>query len=330
MSLLPRPLLSLYRRHLQARTVPAPRSVLLWWGTYGYGGGPTIGDQWAVDSLSRELARRGHQHAVLSSPELGLMHHTQVADIFALRDEIFSIAFVCGPLTDHRALRDFLAIHPRSTTVAAGVSVLENHVAMTRRFRTIVARDGTHDDTFDLALTDIVAPPRALTATRPRVGLSLRGRQAEYGGGRVSQWEKCRDLFISLAQRHQFEIVEIDTRLGPKRRAEDILADFTSVDAVLTTRLHGALFSLAAGRPVIAIDQVPGSAKLQSVVTRTGWRGLYTADHVSGDQLDQMVDMFRDSGIIADIGQAQSEIVKRGRAAVGRAADAIITGLPSQ
>ena len=97
----PKPLVTPYRRFLQPRTLDAPPTVILWWGTLGYAGKVTLGDLHAVENLSRALTERGHRHAILSHPAFILTPHVAWASdeaMQALADQLVDnvAAFVDG------------------------------------------------------------------------------------------------------------------------------------------------------------------------------------------------------------------------------------------
>lgn len=275
---------SFARKHLTVKNIGLPPVVLVWWGSYGYRGGPTLGDLLAVDNLSARLAAENIEHAVVSHPEFGFAGHFPVEDIYKIAPAR-KVVFVCGPLTDNRDLRDFLAIHRKARKIAVGVSVLENHDRMNRRFDCIVGRDGVERSTFDLAISEITPPPATFTKKPQTIGICVRGKQTEYGKARVALSDKASSIFDGLAADSGLRPVVIDTVLTRDNPAEAIAARFHAVDIVLTTRMHGALLSLAAGKPVIAIDQIPGGAKVSAVVGKTGWPFVYRAEEVSENML---------------------------------------------
>lgn len=280
---------SFTRRVLTRRTVDAPATILMWWGSYGYSGRPTIGDLMAVDNLSQCLNEHGVEHAVISHSELGQKHHFAVDNILAIKP-VSTVVFVCGPLTDSRQLRDFLNRQGQARKVAVGVSVLANHDAMNRRFDRIVARDGIEPSYFDLAITRTVAPAAGKTR---RAALCLRGHQKEYGKDRPAKADESAAFFRDLTDTHGIETFEIDTILSPTNGAEEILSGFANSDIVLTTRMHGALLALAAGKPVIALDQIPGGAKVSAVLSKVGWPLAFNTSTVTSPELHSVLERIR-------------------------------------
>lgn len=313
--------LSSFRRvYLAARTVDTPPTLLFWWGSYGFRGGPTIGDLMAVDNLSSRLRLRGIEHAVISHPELQIPGHLPVDDLYAIKPAK-KLVFVCGPITYSRDLNDLLSVHRHATKIAAGVSILPNHARMNRRFHHIVGRDGVDPSYFDLAVSETVEPiekGRLETA-----GVCLRGPQGEYGARRAAMAPQAEAMFQDVVRGSALYPIEIDTVLSPENGAGKIHAGFAESDIVLTTRMHGALLALAAGKPVIAIDQVPGGAKVSAVIGRTGWPFVFQAEKVSGETVRAALDELRTGNWRAQLLGAQARIRALVEDALAASVDAI-------
>ncbi|GAA2825362.1 polysaccharide pyruvyl transferase [Aminobacter aminovorans] len=314
--------LSSFRRvYLAARTIETPPTLLFWWGSYGFKGGPTIGDLMAVDNLSASLRRRGIEHAVISHPELQIPGHLPVDDIYSIKP-VRKVVFVCGPITDSRDLSDLLSIHRHAGKIAAGVSILPNQAKMNRRFDQIVGRDGIDPSYFDLAVSETVEPAGK---NRPleTVGICLRGPQSEYGARRAGMALQAETILQDAVRGSGLRPLEIDTVLSPSNSAGAIHACFASSDIVLTTRMHGALLALAAGKPVIAIDQVPGGAKVTAVVGKTGWPFVFQAEKVSAETVRAALDELRTGNWRTQLLGAQARICALVEDALAASVDAI-------
>ncbi|HEY8596251.1 MAG TPA: polysaccharide pyruvyl transferase family protein [Devosiaceae bacterium] len=268
---------------------------------------------------------RGHEHAILSHPELNLPHHFNTADIFTLRGPIETIVFVCGPLTDHRALRDFLAVHRKARKIAVGVSVLDSQHAMSERFETIIARDGSPSATFDLGATCFRADPQR-TPTRPPIfaGMSFRGKQTEYGLGRHGLWRAAEKALRQLAVEKALTPLQVDTKLIPTNRPADIGQAFAAADIVLTTRMHGALIGLSSCRPVVAVDQIPGTGKVTAVLKKIGWPFVFSAETLDPQVLSASYDALVGADGPGMVAAAKLSIEQMTAEALSAAADAII------
>lgn len=299
---------SLARRHFTKRTIDAPEVIVTWYGSFGPRNGATLGDLMAVDNFSADLRQAGVKHAVISG-QMDWPGHLRVDSPFLLRPAARVLVFVCGPLTNDPELVDLLAVQGNARKVAVGVSVLAEQPDIAARFDRVIARDGTAGATFDLAI-DRVVPPVAPAPLR-RVGLCLRGEQREYG--KPSLHSEAEQLLRGLAQQRGLEIVVIDTVLSPDNSPDHIREAFAAVDCVFTTRMHGALLALAAGKPVIAVDQVPGSAKVANVVGATGWPLVHRADAVELVDLENDLARMEGDRIRASIVEAQSRMLALSR-----------------
>jgi len=295
---------SLARRHFTRRTIDVPDVIVTWYGSFGARNGATLGDLMAVDNFSQELRAAGVEHAVISG-QMDWAEHLRVESPFMLKPEARALVFVCGPLINDPQLLDLLAVHRKAQKLAVGVSVLAQQPKIVRQFDAVVARDGTEGATFDLAINSVVEPtvaPRLRT-----VGLCFRGAQQEYG--RISLHDRAEGLLRELALKRGLEIRVIDTVLQRGNSPADIRNALAAVDCVFTTRMHGALLALAAGKPVLAVDQVPGSAKLLSVVGATGWPFLYRADAIEPADLERDLLLFEASDIVRKITDAQGRML---------------------
>lgn len=293
------------KRGLSARTIDTPPTVLIWWGSYGYKGGPTVGDLLAVNNLSAKLGQRGVEHAVVSHPELRIPGHMPVADLYAIKP-VARVVFVCGPIAHSQDLQDFISNQSGAIKVAVGVSVLANQTRMNSQFHHIVARDGAVPSYFDLAISETIEPARSNRFET--VGVCVRGPQGEYGHNREGMFQKAETIIQDVSDDCAFRPKTIDTVLSPDNGLEVVQASFLSSDIVLTTRMHGALLALAAGKPVIAIDQVPGGAKVSAVVGKTGWPFVLRAETATKEAVRSMVEEIRTGDWQAQVLSAQVEI----------------------
>lgn len=307
-------------RSLTARTIHMPPTILVWWGSYGYKGGPTVGDLMAVNNLSAKLGQRRVEHAVVSHPELRIPGHVPVTDLYAIKPAA-KVVFVCGPITHSQDLQDLLSNQGGAIKIAVGVSILANQARMNSQFHHIVARDGADPSYFDLAISRTIEPTgcdRFETA-----GVCVRGPQGEYGHNREGMFRRAEAIIQDALRHGSLRPKTIDTVLSAVNSPEAIHAGFSSSDIVLTTRMHGALLALAAGKPVIAIDQVPGGAKVSSVVRKTGWPFVLQAETATNETVRLMMDEIRSGDWKAQVLSAQAQIRTLTEEALQAGVDAI-------
>nr|WP_255426587.1 polysaccharide pyruvyl transferase family protein [Pseudonocardia sp. C8] len=184
------------------------------------------------------------------------------------------LVFACGPARGAQVAR----LHERfagARRIAVGVSVPDPLDPAVTGFHRVLARDGTEDAAPDLCWS---APDPAPV---PVVGVVLAPGQPEYGDRRrhdqvhavLAEW--LRDLDAAR--------LELDTRVDPRdwrhpATPGQFRAVLSRLDAVVTTRLHGAVLALAAGVPALAVDPVAGGAKVTAQGRALGWPVLAGED----------------------------------------------------
>jgi Polysaccharide pyruvyl transferase len=189
------------------------------------------------------------------------------------------LVFACGPLHGSQVA----GLHDRyrdCTRIAVGVSVVDPADPAAAGFDLVLARDAPSATAHrDLAAQAPVAPV-------PVAGIVLADEQPEYrasGGGSTITAGLARWLTGLNCAR-----VPLDTRLDPRDWAHQATpGQFESVirrlDIVVTTRLHGLVLALKNGVPALAVDPVPGGAKVTAQAGVWDWPVLTSG---RGDGLD--------------------------------------------
>lgn len=188
------------------------------------------------------------------------------------------VVFACGPAHGWQ-LRELHERYARCRRIAVGVSVIDQTDPAVIGFHRVLARDDGGLADPDLATTPAVGRV-------PVVGVSLAPEQPEYG-------PRCRHEFVHSALGAWLATVDcarvsLDTRLGPTDlwhcATPDQFASLVSrMDAVVTTRLHGLVFALRAGVPVLAVDPVAGGGEVSAQARVLHWPALVGArDAVCG------------------------------------------------
>ena len=128
----------------------------------------------------------------------------------------------------------------------------------------------------------------------PVVGLCTIARQREYGDRQ--RHSEAVASFRSLIEARGLAAIEVDTR-WPRQRNSGGLgspAKVSSVirrtDALLTNRLHGMVYALKAGVPVLALDPVFGGDKVLAQAKVLGWPAASTVEAASPDWLRRNLD----------------------------------------
>lgn len=239
------------------------------------------------------------------------------------------VVFACGPLTGP----SIVELHRRfahARRVAIGVSVPDpRHPAVTG-FHTVLPRDVAGSSVPDgadvVGRIDLAARTAAGESTDLMVvGVALAGAQPEYGE-RQRHGAVSRTLagWLQTAADWPAAVLELDTRLDPRdwrrcARPEQFAALVRRVDVLVTTRLHGLVFALREGVPVVAVDPVAGGGKVTAQAARWDWPAVVPADGAATD-LTAALRWCR-----SDAGRAATTHA----ATLGRAADAGLDDLVS-
>lgn len=191
------------------------------------------------------------------------------------------VVHVCGPVGEDLVMAGVLKRFPHARLIAVDVSVVGGADAG-NPFDTVIARDGDGPPRPDLAF----APGGREV---PVVGVIRAHPQLEYQDGRHAEVDAAID---ALMQRSQAAFVAIDTRLDLNsaglRTPDEVESLIARMDAVVTSRLHGLVLALRNGVPALAIDPIPGGAKVRAQADATGWEHVLTATELSAGRLDAM------------------------------------------
>lgn len=294
-------------------------TLLCWWGSIP--GEVTIGDLMAVDNLSAELHARGHEHAILSHPRFAVDGHFKCHTLPLVKSEVRTLVFVCGPLLSIPRFVALFRMFPAARKLAVGVSVLPGEGTINSLVSQFVARDGMTPSFFDMALSEVKAVSIPKQDRPLRVGLCFRGRQKEYGSASCKA-DRAEALLERVAATISSQPARISTELS-FNSPDHIRSQLEEVDIVFTTRLHGSLLTLALGKPVIAVDQIVGGAKVLPLLTRIEWPYVLPVDQASEQQLEGMVRDILHRWPVAEITHSQGLALRLSRQAVQEAAQLV-------
>ncbi|MGA6167802.1 polysaccharide pyruvyl transferase family protein [Amycolatopsis magusensis] len=182
------------------------------------------------------------------------------------------VVFVCGPAHGEQVRR----LHerfPDCRRIAAGVSVIDPADPAVTGFHQVLARDEPGGARPDLAWS-------AGTSHTPVIGVALAPGQREYGEKR--RHDAVHESLGTWLNELDCARLPVDTRLDTRDWRNCATPDqFASLlgrlDALVTTRLHGLVFGLRAGIPVLAVDPVEGGGKVSAQARALGWPALVDA-----------------------------------------------------
>jgi hypothetical protein len=193
------------------------------------------------------------------------------------------VAFVCGPFGNGWPIPDFLERFPHCQKVGVNLSMIDP-LDVWNPFDLLLERDSSATVRPDLAFA-------ANQKLVPVVGVLLVHPQKEY---QKAMHGEANSAIRRLTETREMAVVNIDTRLDVNgnglRTPAEIESLIARMDLVLTTRLHGLVLALKNGVPAVAIDPIPGGAKVWRQARAVGWPSVFTADALDEVSLRQALD----------------------------------------
>ncbi|HEY3482578.1 MAG TPA: polysaccharide pyruvyl transferase family protein [Streptomyces sp.] len=238
------------------------RVLLTGWATFLHGEA-TAGDVLSLRAVATALTTADIDHDVAWSPGFrpGARHLPD-----APPSDYTHVVFACGPLhgPQVRALHERYAGCRR---IAVGVSVPDPADPAVTGFHRVLPRDDGAAAVPDLSLAGTVS-------RTPVLGVVLAPRQPEYGG--AGRHDQVHDALTGWVAGLDCARVPLDTRLAHRdwqrcATPDQFVSLLSTVDAVVTTRLHGLALGLKAGVPVVAVDPVAGGGKVTAQGAALGW-----------------------------------------------------------
>lgn len=239
-------------------------------------GHATAGDLLARDLVCQWLTADGRTFDVAVAPPFsgGVDWRTVDPDAYT------HVVFVCGPFQPKRLEAAFLRRFANACLFGIDLS-LDAPLDVWNPFDFLIERDtpaGAHADIVFLSDQKQV----------PVIGVCLVEPHPE------ARVDEANAAVAQLLASREASVVQIDTRLDVNetglRTPAEIESLIARVDVLVTTRLHGLVLALKNGVPVLAIDAVPGGAKLLRQAEAIGWPLLFTLDRLAPENLQQALD----------------------------------------
>ena len=240
----------------------------------------TVGDLLARDVLCGWLDRAGIFYEVANAPLVGGGVDWRAVD----PEGCDQVIFVCGPFGRRPLLEELVARFRGRPLVGVNLSMLEGEDAWDP-FDLLLERDGGSGHTArpDLSFAAPTLPALAVTA------VILAQPQAEYGTGLHGE---AAAAIARLPDLRRTALFHTDTDLIDAERirgAAEVTSLIARADAV-TRRLHGMVLSLRQGVPAVAIDAIPGGAKVTRQAAAIGWPAVLRADELRDETLGEAWD----------------------------------------
>jgi hypothetical protein len=194
--------------------------------------------------------------------------------------EYSHLLFVCGPFGDGELEQEILGRFGELRRIGLNLSMAEPLEAY-NPWDLLFERDSSRT-----ARPDIVF--LSSQARVPVVGVCL---VEEYPGALVPQANR---VIGELLDSREMSVVRIDTRLdvnqGGLRSPAEIESLMARMDAIVTTRLHGAVLALKNGVPAVVVNPEARGTKLRRQAEVIDWPFIFDVESVTADELRSALD----------------------------------------
>jgi hypothetical protein len=260
----------------------------------------TFGDTEAMHVVTEWPSEAGIPFDIACHPCNGL----SALDINGIDANPYTIfIYVCGPWDDQRKSL-LLPRFAHCVKIGVNISVLnpEDH-----GFDLLLPRDAA-----GLSIPDVVFATKPVEP-RPLIGLSLVHAQPEYGTRqRHERVEEAVNAYLSTGESVALPIdtLHVDNRTST-RTAAQLESLVRRLDVVITTRLHGLVFSLRSGTPVVAIDPVAGGGKVTAQARAVGWPLVLDGENVDAAAIGRAVGQCLDDAVKDSVARSQALACER-------------------
>lgn len=237
----------------------------------------TFGDIEAKDVVCRWLTEARIQYDV-AGDKANRIDGVTISDVDPQKYNIF--IFVCGPWApDQQILSKF----HHCFKIGVNLSV-ENEGS--EGFDYLLPRDSPCEHYPDIVFS-------SNSSFVPVVGIVLVHPQPLYG--KRQRHQQVKNIVDELLDKKDIAPIWLDTLLVNNAGCLSITSQFESIirktDFVISTRLHGMVFAIKNGVPVIAIDPVYGGAKITAQAKALGWPLVLNGDDLTIKNLENAMSL---------------------------------------
>ena len=196
------------------------------------------------------------------------------------------LVVICGPVWRKQLAELKLDLERFEHCLRIGVNLtMVEPVGRWNPFDLLLERDSDKATRPDLTL---LADPGAV----PVVGRCMVRNQNSYANRQ--RHNEARKLFDDTIRQRDFAAIDIDTRWyrdqNGLRSPAHLVSALRRLDLLFTNRLHGMVYALKVGLPVVAIDAIEGGAKLAAQARALHWPQCILVKEATPERLDKAVD----------------------------------------
>jgi hypothetical protein len=249
-------------------------------------GGSTYGDAQAVEIVTQWLSKNNIEYDILVSNKTKVKGKT-LDQLNILEYDI--IMFVCGPCPSeewfYKALgNQYKKIQKDITKIGVDISIRDSHP-----FDYVIPRDFFEIKNPDLAFC-------ANNKLLPVVGIFKVHPQNEYGKlQRHDHGHRCIDKYINdsghaCIHLNTYNWADSFTDYSHSTsNASQLESLISKCDYIISTRMHGLVYSLKCNTPVLAIDCIDVGAKVTAQAEAVGWPAIVNGDRITVEDIENGV-----------------------------------------
>lgn len=248
----------------------------------------TVGDIECIEIVRHWLGAMGIPYDVASFSESVRAKLPGATDLATVDPRSYShLVMICGPVWKEQLeeLKFDLARFRHCVRIGINLTLIAP-VQVWNPFDILLERDSNRMTRPDLTL---LADTKSVPIV---VGRCLVRKQSSYAGR--ERHDQARQLFDDLIQRRDFAALDLDTRWyrdgNGLRTPAHFISALRRIDLLFTNRLHGMVYALKAGVPVVAIDAIEGGAKVFAQAEAIGWPQCIPIERATPERLDAAVD----------------------------------------
>jgi hypothetical protein len=249
----------------------------------------TVGDIQCLELVGRCLANAGlgYDVAAFGADVRGALRDSISPDM-AEPHSYTHLIVVCGPCWPRLLQKHNFDIDQYRHCKRIGINLtMVEPLSQWNPFDALIERDSDAAARPDLAFM-------VKTESIAVLGRCLIRTQEEYG---IRQkHSKVVDSINDLIERRRLPVIDIDTRWPRASNASgiespaEVSALINVVDTLITNRLHGLVFALRNGVPVLAVDSVAGGDKVTAQARILDWPVCLQADEATPEAMDAALD----------------------------------------
>ena len=239
----------------------------------------TFGDTQAMDLVTKWLSFNNFDYDISASKN-SRVNGTPINEINF--EDYDTLIYICGPWLGDQHFnllgKNFMHHKNRIKKIGVNLSVRDDN----HGFDMLLPRDF-----FNIKNPDLVFGAQSGHST-PVVGFFMVHGQLEYG--KLQRHNLVRQRIKEYFTQTNCYVIELCThdthgKLSKFNNVQELESIIRKCDYIITTRMHGLVYSLKNNMPVLAIDCIAGGAKVTAQAEAVGWPAILNGDGITVEDI---------------------------------------------